>query len=65
MAQILNTKKLIITVILMFLVTIAIPIYGDISVGVKNDSTKQRTCTTLEGEDISDYMPSDENDILF
>lgn len=58
MAQILDTKKLIIPVILMFLFTIAIPIYGDISASTKYDSTN---CTTCSSYSLG-YIPLEDYD---
>ncbi len=58
MARILDTKKLIITVILVFLFAIAIPIYGDIHVGIKYDSTNCSTCSSYS----LGYIPLEDYD---
>ncbi|GEM_PF-1542836 len=63
MTQIVDKKKLIIAVILMFLFTMSIPIYGDIPVGIKYDSKNCSTCSSysLGYIPLEDYNESSLN----
>ena len=63
MNSILDKKKVIIGVILLFLVTIAIPIYGDIPLGIQPDSKNCSTCSSYSLGYIpqEDYNKSSRN----